>query len=196
MMIEPRPQDSKVIVKETFEGLEIACPTKSNWVSRTVIVLFLVGWLVGWTAGEITAIRGLLSDETPWFARLFLLVWVTLWTVGGLTAAAFVVILLLPSRPETLMLRPNDLLHARAALSFTSSDDPELQRARSPRSLLQRRRRIVPRDQVTDVRLEDEGDRTRLLVRFGSDEREIGRDLPRGDKEWLASLLNAWREGM
>lgn len=52
--------------------------------------------------------------------------------------------------------------------------------------------RIVHRDQVGEARLEGGRDEPRLTVRFGSDDQEIGRDLSREDKEWLAAVLRAW----
>lgn len=194
MKIEPRPQDSRVTVEESFEGLQISCPVRASWPLRLFIVVFLGAWLSGWVAGEIFAIRALLAEHSPLFAKLFLVVWVCGWTVGGIAAMGFMVVALLPPRPEILVLRPRDIVYGAGVDDMAvARDDAPARPRHGPRGMVRRRRRrIVPREQVGDVRLEGAADAPRLLVRFGSDEQEIGRDLTRADKEWLASLLGAW----
>ena len=194
MKIEPRPPGSGIRIAETFEGLEILCPVKANWGLRLFIVLFLGGWLAGWAVGEVFAIRALFSADTPLVARLFLFVWLCLWTFGGIAALGFMAAALVRPRPEKLVLRPRDLVYGRGDAGIGATEkDPPSRSSRGIRGFIRRQRvRIVPRGQVGEARLEGAQDAPRLTVRFGTDDQEIGRDLPREDKEWLASLLRAW----
>lgn len=76
--------DSRVTIRETADGLGIHNPSH-----RIVpVILFLLLWLGGWSAGEYFALNEILSggmSEADWF----LIFWVTFWTIGGLAAWSF-----------------------------------------------------------------------------------------------------------
>ncbi len=63
-------------------GLEIVIPAQRN----LSVILFLGVWLLGWCAGEISAITRLVGgpQTDSWH---FVLVWLVLWTLGGAFAA-------------------------------------------------------------------------------------------------------------
>lgn len=59
------------------------------------VAIFLGVWLVGWVAGEFSAISALLRfDSLLNPGALFLVVWLTGWTAGGVAAAAILAMVL------------------------------------------------------------------------------------------------------
>jgi len=78
----------RAIIEGGPEGLEIIIPAGRNLFA----VVFLGVWLVGWLAGEVTALARLarlagIASAGNVAADLFLLVWLTFWTIGGYFAA-------------------------------------------------------------------------------------------------------------
>ena len=71
----------RAIIEGGPDGLEIIIPAGRNLFA----VVFLGVWLVGWLAGEVTALAGLagIASAGNVAADLFLLVWLTFWTIGG-----------------------------------------------------------------------------------------------------------------
>lgn len=69
---------SRVIIRETLDGLGIYNPSKLN----VPLVLFLLLWLGGWGVGEYFAITEIMKSGNL-FSDAFLLVWLTFWTIGG-----------------------------------------------------------------------------------------------------------------
>lgn len=78
-------------IEENADSLRIMMPVER----AGCVSLFLGVWLVGWLAGEVSAISALFRFES-WlnFGVLFLLVWLVGWTAGGVVAAAFFVMTL------------------------------------------------------------------------------------------------------
>jgi hypothetical protein len=77
-------------IDETPLGLYITMP-----VPRVGCVsVFLVAWLIGWAAGEISAIRALLGMGSFFPGTAFLLFWLVGWTVGGVFAAGILMMTL------------------------------------------------------------------------------------------------------
>lgn len=50
------------------------------------VTSFLVAWLLGWAAGEFSAVVALLSIRGPLAPAIFLSVWLAAWTIGGIFA--------------------------------------------------------------------------------------------------------------
>ena len=78
---------TSTLIEDTPGGVRITMP-----VPRVGCVsIFLIAWLIGWAAGEFSALRSLFAMGTssaPF--SLFMLVWLVGWTLGG--AVAFVVL--------------------------------------------------------------------------------------------------------
>lgn len=75
---ETRLPGSRVIIRETLDGLGIYNPARLN----VPLVLFLLLWLGGWAVGEYFAVSEIMRSGNI-FTDAFLLVWVTFWTIGG-----------------------------------------------------------------------------------------------------------------
>ena len=69
---------ARITIRETPDGLGIYNPARRNMP----VVLFLLLWLAGWSAGEYFALAEILSSRNP-IAEGFLIFWVTFWTMGG-----------------------------------------------------------------------------------------------------------------
>ena len=71
-------------IEETPDGLRITMP-----VPRVgFVAVFMTLWLVGWAAGEISALRALFSMGLSFVpGTAFMLFWLAGWTVGGVAAA-------------------------------------------------------------------------------------------------------------
>ena len=78
-------------IEETPEALRIIMP-----VPRVgCVAVFLAVWLMGWLAGEVSALSALFRTGTllnP--ASLFLVVWLVGWTAGGLVAGSVLAMLI------------------------------------------------------------------------------------------------------
>ena len=71
-------------IETTPDGLLITMP-----VPRVgCVAAFLTVWLLGWAAGEISALRALFSMGTSFVpGSAFMLIWLLGWTAGGVVAA-------------------------------------------------------------------------------------------------------------
>ena len=70
-------------IEDTGDALEILIPVKKDWGRINLLLVWLVGWAAGETAGIRKLTSGEAGDETT-----FLWFWLAFWTVGGLFAAA------------------------------------------------------------------------------------------------------------
>jgi hypothetical protein len=76
----------RITVRKTADGVGVYNPTRR----KLGLVIFMVFWLCGWSAGEWFALSELLRPGSPLVVDLFLLVWVSLWTLGGLAVVAVI----------------------------------------------------------------------------------------------------------
>lgn len=76
--IETTPESVKVIMHVPRVGCAMA---------------FLGLWMMGWAAGEFSAIKGLFSSGLS-FATLFLVAWLVGWTAGGLVFGSILLLML------------------------------------------------------------------------------------------------------
>ncbi len=72
-------------IEESPDSLRIVMPVER----AGCVSIFLAAWLVGWLAGEVSALTALFRMESLFnLGALFLLFWLAGWTVGGVVAAA------------------------------------------------------------------------------------------------------------
>ncbi|MDN2580296.1 hypothetical protein [Aquibium sp. ELW1220] len=76
----------RITVRKTADGIGVYNPTRRKFG----LVVFMLVWLCGWSAGEWFALSEILRPGTPLAIDLFLLVWATAWTLGGLAVLAVV----------------------------------------------------------------------------------------------------------
>jgi hypothetical protein len=74
--------DERVTTRETQDGLGIHNPTHR----QMPVIVFLLLWLGGWSAGEYFALYEIFSGGGMSEGGMFLIVWVTFWTLGGIAA--------------------------------------------------------------------------------------------------------------
>ncbi len=79
--VAPKARGRQITFTGGPAGLEIVIPAQRN----LSVIIFLGVWLLGWCAGEISAIARLLGgpQTESW---QFILVWLALWTLGGVFA--------------------------------------------------------------------------------------------------------------
>jgi len=108
MKVTPRARRSSTT--QTSDGLEISIPARKHLFA----LVFMPMWLIGWSVGELSAIRELVSgDGSPMF---FLGTWLTLWTLGG-GAALFTWLWMIRGR-EIIRLRYHALVIRRDLLGL------------------------------------------------------------------------------
>lgn len=78
---QPPASASRVVIRETPDGLGIYNPAERN----ISLVGFLLLWLAVWCVGEVLAIYEMLRPGNL-LASAFLLVWLIVWTLGGVLA--------------------------------------------------------------------------------------------------------------
>lgn len=72
---------NRIVLRETGDGLGVHNPTRRS----VPLILFMLVWLAGWTAGEVFALSQIF-DGSIGITDIFLLFWLTLWTIGGVFA--------------------------------------------------------------------------------------------------------------
>lgn len=75
---------SRIGILETTDGLGIYNPSRRSWP----LVVFLVAWLSGWSAGEYFALTQIVGAPLP--VAAFLAIWLSLWTIAGVGVAGYV----------------------------------------------------------------------------------------------------------
>lgn len=157
---------------------------------------FLMVWLCGWAAGEILVPVALVNQvyllcsgehwegpDPSWWLVLFLSGWLACWTYGGIMAIRTVADILRPARPERLTFM-EDALHYDPGRHWSHSQSDGIGARRQPV--------ILPREQISAVRLELVGTRQRLTIDHGIHRVELGARLREPEREWLASVLQRW----
>jgi len=82
------PPESKVKIEDLGQSLKITVPNRlgcAGWF----IAAFLGVWLIGWFAGEVSALKQLMGGKAPLPVLLFMGVWLIGWTIGGAFAISF-----------------------------------------------------------------------------------------------------------
>lgn len=70
-------------LEDSEPGPRIVIPTRPIWL----VAAFMGFWLMGWTAGEASALKTLFGPGT-WASKSFIAFWLCGWTVGGVFAWA------------------------------------------------------------------------------------------------------------
>jgi hypothetical protein len=198
-MISPQPSGSIIKVQPTNLGgyrLSWDNPVGSG-LARYGSAAFLIFWLCGWAAGECFAIWALVKGSTPGFAKLFLLVWLTFWTFGGFAAITQVRLLLSKPRPNELVLEKSQLTWQPGTAALPLRKRSTRRRSVSWKAWQQTFRInavVVPREQVTNIKLDRWGARQCLTFDRGADRFEIGESLREPEREWLHELLLSWKQ--
>lgn len=121
---------SRIGILETADGLGIYNPSRRSWP----LVVFLVAWLSGWSAGEYFALTQIVGAPLP--VAAFLAIWLSLWTIAGVGVAGYVLWQL--GGAELLFLTSGSLVREVRFLGLT-------------------RRVVAPLKDVTDLGLAREG---------------------------------------
>jgi hypothetical protein len=75
--------EGRAIVEDELTAIRITVPAQRG---KTAL-LFVSCWLVGWSFGEVMALRSLAAEwRNGQFGNVFLTVWLTGWTIGGVSA--------------------------------------------------------------------------------------------------------------
>lgn len=80
---------SRFTVEDTPTGLLVTITSERHGC----VVAFLGAWLLGWAAGEASALRALFTAP-PSLVSAFLVVWLVGWTAGGIAAGMFLALML------------------------------------------------------------------------------------------------------
>ena len=181
------PQGSKIVVTTDERGFpKYVLPMSSNGFLRIFPAIFLVAWLGGWGVGEWRVIRSLFEKGTPAAgASAFEVFWLIGWTVGGIMALLFLLRLLRPTVPETLVFNSSSLDYDGGCPPF-KYDSNQRQGEPSFRTLFPTRVRVsLTLPQIRTFRLQD----GRLTVDIGIERKEVGVGLTVVEKEWLFETL-------
>lgn len=196
------PAGSTITREHDFQGDTLSwTPDAEGCFGRLVAGGFLLGWLIGWAAGEFFAASALLamlfgidvfgnpkSEPFEWMGAIFLSGWLLGWTFGGMAAMYALVGILKGPNPEIITLTRYTLGHDTGGgfFSMTQGDEDAVKPAK-PRKL------EVDREALSPFVLDRTGERQRLTFDHNSKRREIGTTLDEPDREWLWATLERWR---
>jgi hypothetical protein len=101
------PAAPRYVLAQTADGIQVTCTAPRNFL----VIGFFSLWMIGWTLGETSAIRALISGEGMHHASvLFLSVWLTGWTIGG-GLVSFAIAWQIAGR-ETILVNRRELLYS------------------------------------------------------------------------------------
>lgn len=140
--------ESRIVIRETLDGLGIYNPARRN----IVLILFMMLWLTGWSFGEFFALSQILRGGNV-VASVFLLVWAAIWTLGGL--GALLVLLWNLFGSERLFVAGGMFVHSRGFGPF-------------------QRKRAYPVGQVNGFRVDTRGTPATSAVPLGTVEYQAG----------------------
>lgn len=109
----------RATINQLSQGMEVIIPAKRNYF----IIIFLSCWLVGWSIGEVSAIKQIITSE-HFEEELFLFVWVTMWTMGG--GFALIALLWNLRGKEKVSIDDFELRHVRDFVLFKRSKEYDL----------------------------------------------------------------------
>ena len=193
--LSPPPQGSKIAVAVDPERIVLSWPNFSGGWPRFLVAAFMLCWLGGWATGEFSALNTLLGGRAKGWGSSFLVFWLGAWTVGGLAAMATLIALLRPSRPASLAIEEERILHDPGR-GFPRDWGRAGREGRNPWSEILRpgKRDEIPRAEAGEVRLRRAGKKLRLTIDRGAERIVIGQNLGEPEKEWLAEVLRSWKK--
>jgi len=187
------PEGSRISIQREADGLLLtwANPT-SGWM-RFGPAAFLIFWLCGWAVGEAFAIKQLFHSKHSGI-DLFLIGWLGAWTVGGFFCATMIYKLLRSPRPERIRLNAQEFFYDPGTTFLSVNQFQVQQQTQTPLNFLAKRKPVtIPKGKLSLFCLERVGERQRLSVDHGSERIEIGALLNEPEREWLKTVLEAWR---
>lgn len=95
MRFEEPPKKGQSIIKDLGTELWIVIPYRPRnlpeWVVYSFVILFISGWLIGWTAGGISAFKEFLAEWSKGEVSYFLGGWLLGWVAGEVFGAVILV---------------------------------------------------------------------------------------------------------
>jgi hypothetical protein len=196
MQVPDLPANSQIQARSDLDGMTLFWKKPGAGPARYIVVGFLCFWLTGWFGGLVFAGRQLIVGEGP---RLFLAAWLTAWLFGGLFAGGMVYLFIRPQKPESVKLERYRLVYDAGTPSLHAMSPHYMMRKKQslmgPWALLFRKRKTYEfsRSECPEFVLEGLGDEQRLRFDDGAERVTIGEFLTEPEREWLAQVLEAWR---
>lgn len=181
------PQESKIVMTTDERGFpKMVLPVASYGFMRVFPAIFLMAWLGGWGVGEWQVVKSLLNRGAGvGGAEAFQLFWLAGWTVGGIVAFLFLIRLVRPVVPETLVFNSSTIDYDGGHQPF-AIDPNQMQRGSAAKTFLSKRVRVsLTLPQIRTFKLQD----GRLTVDIGINRKEVGSGLTEVEKEWLFENL-------
>lgn len=183
------PQGSKIIVTTDERGFpKYVLPVPSNGAMRIFPAVFLMAWLGGWGVGWWRVAGDLFKKGlNVGAADAFQIFWLIAWTAGGVMAILFLVRLLRPAVPETLVLNSSSLDYDTGRHPF-KVDPNSMQSGSFSKTFLPKRRQVsLTLPQIRTLKLSG----GRLTVDIGIERRDVGVGLTEVEKEWLFETVKS-----
>lgn len=200
MSNEMMKPDGCAIEEETdFNGQTYRWRHAGGGYWRYLGAAFLSFWLCGWAFGWYDVVSELIQNK-PNTPVIFLTAWLGLWTIGGIAAISFLILLLRPTRPESVTLGDTRFVYDPGSFPVDRFANPiQMQRHWQPFSLISdvmksRKSLSISKSDMKPVVLERIGERQRLRLDYGADRIEIGENLREPEREWLASVIKTWQD--
>ena len=213
MLEQPaRPEGCCIEEIEDFDVRVYRWRQPSGGFYRYIVSTFLLVWLCGWATGWVTVFRLVLTTNNS-TGRIFLTCWLCLWTIAGVFAARWFKQLWWPGSPEVVTLGANTFQYQPGRITMAAMTDPSVL-ALNPKYFAARLQEILfspaatkrgspfrnvrkaislPKSELGLFVLERIDERQRLYFHHGDDRIEIGLFLREDEREWLAAVLEAWR---
>jgi hypothetical protein len=191
------PRGSSIHVASGADGFTLSWKRPGGGFMRFFVVLFMVGWLVAWAVGLVSAIGAMTSGDGP---RLFLIGWLAAWTAGGVLAGTMAWLMVRPQVPESVTLGWDSFRYDTGSAPPAFWNPFYMMRksgAANPFAMIFRRRKVhvFPRSKTPEFVLEGAGEDQRLRFDDGADRVVIGETLREPEREWLAQVLKTWTNG-
>lgn len=126
-----------------------------------------------------------------------MLFWLGAWTVGGFFAARTFLALLVPSRPEKIILTRNQIDYQEPSADFSFQHGVYQRNGfgfwkqvfKKPRKL------TFSLADAQTLTLRDQGEVQRLTIDQGIERISLAEQATEIEREWLYKVLTAWRDG-
>ncbi len=198
MNLSEPPVNSQIKSRYDLSGVTLFWKKPSGGPMRYFIIAFLSFWLCGWFVGFLFAGGTLLTGKGP---SAFLAIWLAGWALGGLFAGYTLFQLIRTQYPEAVTLE-GDFFKYDTGSAPTNYMNPYYGMRRNqgmvnPFSMMFQKRKIYEfsRAECPEFVLEGLGEAQRLRFDVGADRITIGESLKEPEREWLAQVLNTWKNG-
>jgi hypothetical protein len=191
------PSDSQIQVAPSSDGITCFWKKKGGGLLPRLIAAFLVFWTLGWIAVLILFVLFFWRAGPP---GPFALAWLGIWSLGALFSCGLTVFLLRPQKPESVTLGKERFVYDTGSAPlyyFTPYWMTRKKLSFNPLRRIFQKRKIYScsRAECPEFVLEGMGDDQRLRFDHGARRITIGEFLSEPEREWLAQVLNDWRQG-